>query len=41
MRSRTMPAILRQLAAEDTLVPPNLSTTQGWVLFLHGFADGL
>ena len=36
MRSRTMPAIFRQLAAEDTLVPPNLSTTQGWVFSCTG-----
>ena len=28
MRSRSTPAILCQLAADDTLVPPNLSTTQ-------------
>ena len=28
MRARTTSAMLCQLAAEDTLVPPNLSTTQ-------------
>src|ERR1700723_2818519 len=28
MRARTIPAMLCQLATDDTLVPPNLSTTQ-------------
>src|ERR1700721_3262628 len=28
MRARTMPAMLCQLTTDDTLVPPNLSTTQ-------------
>src|ERR1035438_8485456 len=33
MRARSTAAILCQLAAEDTLVPPNLSTTQASLFF--------
>ena len=32
LRARTTSAMLRQLPAEDTLVPPNLSTTQAGLL---------
>src|SRR5882757_11412737 len=46
MRSRSTPAILRQLAADETLVPPNFRTTQ-FSLFSNtdvnahgGIADG-
>ena len=31
MRARTTCAMLCQLAALDTLVPPNLSTSQAWL----------
>ena len=31
-RRASTSAMLCQLAADDTLVPPNLSTTQAWLL---------